>query len=350
MAGGVRDYRRPAVPVYLGRARQRGAPVRPHGCPGRQTSLAQRKGAEEVATRRAIGASRGAIARQLLAEGLAYALAGSSAGILLAYCAVAAFRKKLPELPRITELAVDLRVVAFAAGVGIAVAMLVSLAPIIRTLRRNEDFVNSGRGVIRGGQWLPRGLVSAQLGLATLLLVGSGLFLKSLLRLQKTDLGFRPDPVLTFRISASFNEDPPTVVQRHRRTLEALSSVPGALAVGMSSGLPGTVSGPPMEVRIDGQENATDAGDRFAPQRVVTAGYFQSLGIPILHGQSCRMDPGPDRPFEAIVNRSFVDRFLQGRDALGVTITQGRTAGARAMRIVGIVADTREAGYARTPD
>lgn len=303
--------------------------------------------AEEVAIRRALGASRAAIARQLFAEGLAYAAAGSSAGVLLAYTAVAAIRQKLPELPRITELAVDLRVLAFAAAIGVAVAAFVSLAPMIQTLRRNEALLLSGRGVIGRRQWLPRSLVSAQLALATVLLVGSGLFLKSLVRLQETDLGLQPDRVLTFRISASFNEPPAAVVERHGRTIEALSSLPGVQSVAMVPRLPGAVSGSPIEFRIAGQENAADAGDRYSATRVVTAGYFQSLGISIVSGQTCRMDPDPQRAFEALVNRAFVERFLQGRDAVGLTVMQG---GGRPMQIVGVVGDTREAGYARAPE
>jgi predicted permease len=306
--------------------------------------------AEEVATRRAIGASRGTIARQLFSEGLAYALAGSSAGVLLAYAAVAAVRQRLPDLPRISELAVDWRVLAFAAAVGAAVATIVSLAPILQTLRRNEILVRGARGVVSRGQRLPRVLVSAQLALATVLLVGSGLFLQSLLRLQQTSLGFQPDRVLTFRISATFSERPAAAAERHARTIEALSSLPGVQSVAMSQGLPGTIVGPPMEVQIAGQENAADAGDRYASGRIVTAGYFQTLGIPFLSGQTCRMDPNSEQPFEAVVNRAFVDQFLQGRKPVGLDMTRGPATDARSLRIVGVVANTREAGYARAPE
>jgi putative ABC transport system permease protein len=306
--------------------------------------------AEEVATRRALGASRAAIARQLLAEGLAYAIAGSSAGILLSFAAVSAIPNWMPELPRIREIAVDYRVLAFAAGVSIAAALLVSLAPILQTLRRNDAGVQRGRGVIGRRQLLPRALVAAQLALATLLLVGSGLFVKSLVSLQETELGFAPDRVLTFRVSASFAERPPAVVQRHRRTLEAIAAIPGVQAVGISSGLPGTVAATPTEFRIRGQENAPDAGSRYALQRGVTAGYFAALSIPITSGRACRMDSDPDRAFEALVNRAFVERFLEGREALGLTITMGPPAGGLTMPVVGVVGDAREIGYARAPE
>jgi putative ABC transport system permease protein len=168
--------------------------------------------------------------------------------------------------------------------------------------------------------------------------------------LQQTSLGFQTDRVLTFRISASFSERPGAAAERHARTLETFSSLPEVQSVAMSVGLPGTVAGVPLELHIAGHENTADAGDRYAAQRVVTAGYFQTLGLPLLSGQTCRMDPDSEQPFEAVVNRAFTDRFLQGRDAVGLDITQGPPTNARSMRIVGVVANTREAGYARAPE
>lgn len=185
--------------------------------------------------------------------------------------------------------------------------------------------------------------------MATVLLVGSGLFLKTLLRLQETDLGFRAEQVLTFRVSATFAESPDAVVGRHRRTMETLSSLPGVEAVAMSFGLPGTVAGTALEFQITGRENEADAGNHLSAQRVVTAGYFQSLGIPIVSGKTCAMDPDPKKPFQALVNRAFSERFLQGGDPVGLSITQGSQGGlgSRVMPIVGVVGDTREAGYGR---
>jgi putative ABC transport system permease protein len=303
--------------------------------------------ADEVALRRALGASHGAIARQLLAEGLAYAWAGGLGGVLLAFAAVDAVRKIMPELPRIQDLTIDIRVLAFAAAIAVAVATLVSLAPILKTVRRNERLALGGRGLIGRGQWLPQSLVSAQIALTTVLLVGSGLFLRSLIKLQQTELGFKADHVLSFRITATFNEDAPAVVERHRRTLDALSSLPGAESVAMARELPGTAAGTLYEFRIAGQENqSTNAGGRYAAQRSVTAGYFQTMGIRILNGRTCRMGTDPNRPFEALVNQALVDRLLEGRNPIGLNVT----ATNRPMPIVGITADSHESGYARTPE
>lgn len=300
---------------------------------------------EEVTTRFALGASRSAIARQMLAEGLMYALAGGVAGVAIALAAIKVVQQGLTELPRIEELAVDVRVLVFVACISMAAAILFSLAPIARSfqLSPGERVIRVGRGATAHGQRLPRILVGAQLALATVLVVSAGLFLKSLVRLQETPLGFRTDNVLTFRVSASFSEDADAVVQRHRRTLEALSLLEGTVNAAMSSGLPGTIAGTPLEFRIAGE--AHDAHGQFAIARSVTAGYFQSLSIPILRGEACRMNPDPQRAFEALVNRTFVNRFLQGREAVGRTISHGPQGNARTMQITGVVEDTREAGY-----
>jgi putative ABC transport system permease protein len=302
----------------------------------------------ELATRVALGASRAAIARQLFAEGQAYALLGGGLGAILAYASVSFLRRQLPELPRITEAAVDVRVLAFAAGVSVAAAIIFSLAPMLRVLRRDvaQPILRGGRGVIGGGQHLPRILVSAQLALATVLLVGAGLFLRGLVNLQDTPLGFEPDHVLALRVSASFNEAPEAVVQRHQRTLDVLSSLPGVRTVAMSRGVPGTLSAVPIEFRLAG-EAADPTGAHFVRRRFVTATYFQSIGIPLLAGESCRMNPDPQEEYRAVVNKAFADRYVSGRDPVGRQIVLGPQESVSSIKIAGVSANAREEGYAQ---
>jgi len=114
----------------------------------------------------------------------------------------------------------------------------------------------------------------------------------------------------------------------------------------MSTGLPGVSPGWPREFEIGGEE-APGGKLRFAMWRIVTAGYFQTVSIPLLSGRVCRMTSDPATPFEALVNRSFADRYFRGRDPVGHTILQGPQGNAPAM-VVGVVADAREGGY-RTP-
>jgi predicted permease len=306
--------------------------------------------AQEMATRRALGAGRAAIARQLLTEGLVYALGGAVAGAGAAFAGVALLRSRLPDLPRISELAVDGRVLAFAVAASATAAVLFSLAPMLETVRRDirDPLAQAGRGVAGGHQRLPRILVAAQLALATVLLVGAGLFLRTLLHLEDTPLGFQADHVLAFRISSSFSEPPPAAAARHRRTLEALSELPGVIAVGMSSVLPGTAGVQPAEFRIDGE--AEIGPKKLAISRGVTSGYFETLGIPLLAGQTCQMKTELRNEYEVLINQAFASRYFAGRNPIGHTVLQGLDARARRMEVVGVTSDVREAGYASEPE
>ena len=170
---------------------------------------------------------------------------------------------------------------------------------------------------------MPRVLVSAQLAFATALLIGAGLFLQTLVNLQETPLGFRADRVLSLRVGSSYSEPPDAVVQRHQRILEAVSSLPGVTAASMSTGLPAVDPAWPREFAIAG-EPVPGGTLRFATWRVVTAGYFQTLGIPILAGHTCRMSTDPAQAFEALVNRSFADRYFSGGIRLAMRFNRDR--------------------------
>jgi predicted permease len=258
-------------------------------------------------------------------------------------------RKEALDIPRIAELAVDARTLAVLVGISVLTAILFSLAPILQTFRGELTgaLIRGGRGMVGGRRRLTHVLVSAQLALATALLIGAGLFLRSLVRLEDTPLGFRSDNVLTFRVAGSINEPPDAVVQRHQRTLSALSSIPGVTAVSMSSGLPGASTAWPREFEIPG-EPAPDGTLRFTMWRIVTAEYFRTVGIPVLEGRTCYMSADPKKPFEVLVNRSFVARYFAGRDPIGRRI-QGGPQGDSTSRIVGVVPDTREEGAATEP-
>ncbi|HKE28337.1 MAG TPA: ABC transporter permease [Bryobacteraceae bacterium] len=299
----------------------------------------------EIATRCSLGAGRAAIGRQLFAEGLVYALAGGSVGLAIALAGINVLRTQLADLPRITELTVDARLLGAVVAISVVAAVLFSLVPILQTFRCDLAglIIRGGRGVAGSRQRLPRILVCGQFGLAAALLIGAGLFLRSLANLEETPLGFHYDNVLTMRISASSNEAPSQTVQRQQRILQVLAALPGVTAVSMTSGLPGASPAWPREFEIEGE--ASPGGKlRFAMWRIVTAEYFQTVGIPFLSGRTCRMNSDPRTPFETLVNRSFADRYFTGRDPIGHAILKGPQGNTPAM-VVGVVADARENGY-----
>ena len=300
--------------------------------------------AAEIATRCSLGAGRSAIARQLAAEGLVYALAGGALGMLAASAGIGVLRAQLADIPRIAELVVDARLLAAVVGISVLAAVLFSLAPILQTFRHDLAalIIRGGQGVAGGRQQLPRILVSGQFALAAALLIGAGLLLRSLVNLQQAPLGFRYDNVLALRVGASFNEPASQTIQRHQRILQALASLPGATAVSATNGLPGVSPASPGEFEIEG-EPSPGGTLRFAEWRIVTAGYFQTVGIAIVRGQSCRMTTDPSAPYEVLVNRSFAQRYFAGRDPIGHNILRGEQ-GDGAARVVGITADAREDG------
>jgi putative ABC transport system permease protein len=303
--------------------------------------------AAEIATRRSLGAGRGAIARQMLVEGLVYAFAGGSLGLAAAFAGAAYLRNSLPDVPRIAELAVDARMLLLVTATTLSAALLFSLAPVLQIVRRDlsSSWMRGGRGVAGSRQLLPRILVASQFALTTALLIAASLFLRSLARLEEAPLGFRHAGVHAFRLGSSFSERPDAAVQRHQRILAALAEAPGVESAAMSTGIPAANPAFPREFQIVGEPPA-DCAVRFASWRMVTAGYFQTLHIPILAGRPCRMDTSPDRPFEALINRSFADRYFAGRDPIGHAIVQG-PQGDTATPIVGVVADVREDGHNR---
>ncbi|MCW5981819.1 MAG: ABC transporter permease [Bryobacteraceae bacterium] len=303
--------------------------------------------APEIAARCALGAGRAAIARQLLAEGLVYAGCGGLAGMAAAWAAIDLLRTQLADLPRIGELSLNARMVGIGAGISALAAMLLSLAPIVETYKRalTGSLIRGGRSLAAGGQRLPRLLVAGQLALATALLIGAGLFVRSLTMLEEAPLGFNPENVLTLRVGAGLERQEASI-SRHQRVMDAVAAVPGVTAVAMSSGLAGVNPAWPREFEISG-ERTPDGTLRFTTWRIVTAAYFQTLGIPILRGETCRMNTGPERPFQALVNQRFSERYFAGRDPIGRTILQGPT-GDR-VRIVGVVADAREDGHGAAP-
>ncbi len=306
--------------------------------------------AGEIALRISLGAGRAAIGRQLFAEGLVYAFTGALAGVALAYAGVGLLRSSMPDIPRIGDVALDARTLGLSSAITLLSAVLLSLAPIVQTFRRSLSATlnSAGRGGAAGtGQTVPRVLVAAQLAIATTLLIWAGLFLKSVVRLQESKLGFRTDSVLTLRVGSSFNEVPEAAIVRHQRTLEALSNVPGVLSAAMSTGLPAATPTWPREFQIAG-EPTPGRTLRFSGWRIVTAGYFQTLGIPILNGRTCRMDTSAERPFEILVNRKFATLYFQGRNPLGHSIVQGPIGNGQA-DIVGVVPDVREDGHGQEP-
>ncbi len=297
----------------------------------------------------ALGAARATVIRQLLMEGLVLALIGSALGVVIAFWGTALLRQAAATLPRIQDVRVDARLVIFTIGLGLLTTLLFAVAPALQATRTDPAVAlgRGGRSQAGGRLTVQRILVAAQVALAIVLLVGAGLLIRSFVRLQATSPGFDPAGVQTFRMSASWSERLDAVVARQRRTVARLEAIPGVEAAATSQALPAGADFPPAEFvilggRIDQQT--------FANGRAVSSGYFKTLHIPILQGDTCNAQQTAVMPAEALVTRAFADRFFPGADPIGHSLASAGGPPGAGSRIVGVVADVHENGVVKPAD
>jgi putative ABC transport system permease protein len=301
----------------------------------------------EMAVRTAIGASRSQLVRQLLVESIALSVAGGMAGLLGAIWGVHAINRVLPQntLP-IPVVAMDARVLWFALGLTILTALLFGIAPAWRTANVDLNVVlqHCGRGsAARMSARLRNALAAVELALATVLLIGAGLFLQSLANLQRVKLGFAPHGLLTFQLAPPTTKYPldGKASQLYHSVLESLRSIPGVRGASVSSGIPfgaGTYSRHPMLAT----EQSTLPPNTLVPidWRIVSPGYFKMMGIPLLHGRDFTDADGPTAAPVMIVSQATAKKFWGDADPLGRTLR--RSADPRiAFTVVGVVGDVR---------
>jgi predicted permease len=304
----------------------------------------------EIAVRFSLGASRKTIIVQLLSEVFALALAGTALGLLLAAAASHIFMLLSKALPRASEIALNWRVAMYSLACAVLVTLVCGLVPAMRSSRRGlaHSLAQGGRMQVsarRPLQWI---LVGVQVAFAVTLLVGAGLLLRSFQQLSRVRPGFDPSHVLTMRVTASWGEtnDAEGMKQRVERRLNAIRQIPGVAAAATSLFLPGVPIDYRSEVKV--AEGPQDANMRIvADERFVSAGYFATIGIPMLQGQDCEDNSAVNA---ALVNRSFAELYLAGSPLLGHHIerVESRVQGAP-REIRGIVGDAREQGLNAPP-
>lgn len=303
----------------------------------------------EIAVRQALGASRGRLLRQLVAEGLVLAAVGAALGALFAFWGTGALVALSPiELPTYVDPRPDALVVLATAGVAGAIGLVFGLVPAWRggvapaqALQQSSARAEGGgRGLLRSG------LVVAELALSVVLLVGAGLFLGTLQRLFALDPGFAPDHRLSFRVSLGRPETKDAPLATSAAVVrETLAALPGVTAVALASDIPLGGSSGAIFFAVDGGA-ASDAQSR--PRAYIHRagpGYFQVLGIRLLKGREFQ---DGDDPSVAIVSRALAGRYWPGVDPLGHKLGQPGDE-AHWSRVVGVVDDVKQRGLPRNP-
>ena len=301
---------------------------------------------KEIVVRTAMGASRARLLRQLLVESLTLSALGGSVGVMAAWWGVNAVDAMLPaNLLPVRDIQVDLDVMLFAAMLTILTGLLFGIAPAWHAAK--TDLNDVLKQAVRASGVRPRlrnGLAAGELALAAVLLIGAGLLAQSLLRLQRVELGFQPDRLLTFQLALPESQYPAD--QRaafYRRLLESLRAMPGARAAGASSGIP-FGNGAHTTTPIVTTGASALPPDTAVPTdwRMVTPGFFQAMGVPLLRGRDFTdADASATAPLVVVVSQATARRFWGDSDPLGrILHRQGDRA--RQYTVIGVVGDVRE--------
>ena len=300
----------------------------------------------EMAVRTAIGASRSRLVRQLLVESVMLSFAGGVPGLLGAVWAVHTINYSLPPNTLPVPVEIDATVFWFALAATIVTGLLFGIAPAWRTANADLNVVikSAGRGsATRMSARLRNALAAAELALATVLLIGAGLFLQSLANLERVRLGFSPHGVITFQLAPPTAKYPlnTRAPQLYRAVLDSLQSIPGVRAASVSSGIPfgaGNYTTHPM-ITTDQSILPHDAAVPI-DWRIVSPGYFKSMGIPLLHGRDFTDADGPTALPVMIISQATAKKFWGDADAIGHTLRRSAKPDT-AFTIVGVVGDVR---------
>lgn len=310
---------------------------------------------QELSVRAALGARGSRLARQLLTESMLLSLSGCVAGVLLAWWAIVAVNHLNPRgLPHFHAVTLTYPVLFFAVGVAMVGGILTGLAPVMLARRGNpgDALKGSSRTATDVGsvRRLRKLLVVAEVSLAVVLLIGSGLFIRSFIGLLQVDPGFEPNNVLTLDISLPPAKYFTLNAQRDflDRLLPRLSALPGVVQAGAVSQLPFNGYHLAGNVVVEGQP-VPPAGMRFsAPIASVTPAYFGAMGIHLLAGRYPDSTDTPESIPVALVSKTFAQHFFDGESPLGKRIQLGGSS--RWLTIAGVVADVHHMGLQTPPD
>jgi predicted permease len=309
----------------------------------------------EMSVRVALGASRGRLARELLAESVLLACAGGLAGIGLAHAGVAWLRALGPDhLPRLDAIAVDGRVLAFTLGLSVIAGVLFGIAPLAGAHDADpvEALKAGGRGAAGGSLWgrghrLRRALVMAEVALAVMLVTGAGLLVRSVAGLREVEPGFTAEGVLSFEVAMTGRRYPdgPSVARTYRDLWPRLESLPGVRAAGGVTALPLSDFAAWGPITIEGR--TPPPGERFinADQRTVAGRYFEAMRIPLRRGRLFTEHDTAESERVVIVDEKLADRYWPGQDPIGQRLKFGDLAEATPWeRIVGVVGRVQQYG------
>jgi len=303
----------------------------------------------ELAVRAALGAGRGRLVRQMLAESVLLSVLGAGAGLVLAWWALVALRttisQRLP-IPRIDQVGIDATVLLFTIGAALLSALVFGIAPALSSAgaRLTDTLKDGGRsGSASRGARIRSAFVVVEMALALVLLVGAGLLMRSFAALLHVDPGFDPAHTITIKVSIPAAKYDSGDKQRafFDQLFEKFDALPGVKSAGGTSFLPLNGLGAATGFEVVGQPKPDPGQEPVTDVRVVTHDYFQAMGVPLLRG---RLFDGRDQAGQVrrvIVNQALAKKYFRDEDPIGKSIiVSWNDQGAD--EIVGVVGDVRQ--------
>jgi predicted permease len=307
----------------------------------------------EMSVRLAIGATRARLLQHSLSEGLVLALMGGALGVVLAlFCTrflIAIFPNNIANLsiPRVETIPVNAPVLCFALGITLLSALAFAAVPAMQSPHANEALKESSRSVISSRQSARarRIVVTTEIALSVVLLTGAGLIVESFRRVYREDLGFRPDHVLGLEVFLAPNRYPDNQPEKRRtfvsNVLEGLRRLPAVRSVAATNFLPLTGFWGTTEFTVEGQRPRSADEMPQADNRLITPGYFSTMGISLLRGRDfSQSDRNLTEPV-AIINATLARHHFRNQDPLNKLLILGDAAHSERWRIVGLVSDVK---------
>jgi putative ABC transport system permease protein len=306
----------------------------------------------EVAVRKALGAGTGRVLGQLLTESALLAAAGVALGVVLAALSFSYLGRLVPGvMPDAMRLGLDWRVLAFTTALAALTVLLFGAGPALLAARSDFGAVLKS-GAARtgvGGARLRSTLVVAEITFTVVLLAAAGLLLRSYAACLAVDPGFRPDHLLIAETVLSPTQYADTAARSgfYRGVLERVRSLPGVTNAGYINNAPLTFRGGRTYVRVEGRPppRPEDSQKQVVANRVVTPGYFETLGVPLLRGRAVEARDDAKAPSVMVINEAMAKQLFPDEDPIGKRLRFGpEGADAPWMTVVGIVGDVRQMG------
>jgi putative ABC transport system permease protein len=305
---------------------------------------------KEIAVRVALGARRWRLIRQFLTESLLLSTLGGLVGLVIAYGGLIVLKAFIPEnISQAREISMDLKVLGFTFLVSVTTGLIFGLAPAIQAARFNqiETLKEGGRDAATGGSGkrLRSVLVTAEVAISLVLLIGAGLLINSFLRLRNVDPGFRADNLLTMKIvlPESKYEEMERRSAFYTDLIQRVQSLAGVRSAAVTTNLPLYRHGNSIGIGIEGQPAPPPGQERIIVTRIVSPGYFNTMGIPLVRGRQLSEQDTDTTPNVVVISETMARRYWPGEEAIGKRIAVGRIRKPEDwIQVIGVVKDVRQ--------